>query len=440
MTTAHAPAANSQNTVGYVALVRGNRNFRYLWIGQIISLTGDWFDLIAAATLASRLTHSQLAVGGLFVVRMLAPFFISPFAGVWADRYNRKWLLIACDASRAIVVLGFLLVRDERQAWLLFAVTAVQLAISGVYFPTRTAILPDVVSRGELGAANALSAGTWSVMLAFGAALGGLSAGRLGIYPSFVIDSLTFVVSAACVYVMAYQGPAAPTQRHAGAGGAWANYADGLRYLARQPDILMIALLKAWMSLSIAGALQVLQVELSEKVFVIGQGGGISLGLMYAAVGIGTGLGPIVARRITGDRDRPLRLAIVFSYAISVTGLLLILPLSSFNVVLLAMLLRGIGTGTNWVFSTQLLFMLTPDRVRGRVFATEFALMTLASAVSAAGGGWLLDHGGFGIGGVVWVMTGLTVLSGALWGVWLIFGKRIQPAADELAPEVVEAD
>src|SRR5574337_864707 len=195
------------------------------------------------------------------------------------------------------------------------------------------------------------------------------------------------------------------------------------------------------MSLSISGAFQVLQVALSEKVFVIGQGGSIGLGLTYAVLGIGTGLGPIVARRITGDRDRPLRFAIMLSFAISVAGLLLIVPLSSFNVVLLGTLLRGIGTGTNWVFSTQLLFMLTPDRMRGRVFATEFALMTLASAASAAGGGWILDHGGFGIGGIVWVMTGLTVFSGALWGVWLMFGKRARPAAGEQAAEVVvEAD
>jgi len=88
-------------TTGYLSLVRDNRNFRYLWFGQVISLLGDWFNLIASASLIGLLTQSGLAVGGLFVVRMLAPFLVSPLAGVAADRYNRKVLLILADLTRA---------------------------------------------------------------------------------------------------------------------------------------------------------------------------------------------------------------------------------------------------------------------------------------------------------------------------------------------------
>ncbi|MFB3142683.1 MAG: MFS transporter, partial [Acidobacteriota bacterium] len=149
--------------VGYGELVRGNANFRNLWLGQIISLLGDWFNLIASAALVVELTQSGFAVGGLFLVRMLAPFLISPIAGVVADRYNRKHILILTDILRAIIVLGFLWIRTPQQVWLLYTLTAIQLALSGFFFPTRTAILPDVVSGPELGAANALSSTTWSV-------------------------------------------------------------------------------------------------------------------------------------------------------------------------------------------------------------------------------------------------------------------------------------
>ena len=155
---------SAAETIGYAALVRGNRTFRMLWFGQIISLLGDWFNLIASASLVAELTQSGLAVGGLFVVRMLAPFLMSPIAGVGADRYNRKRILVLTDVSRAVVVLLFLLVREPGQVWLLYVVTAVQLSISGFFFPTRNAILPDIVSERELGAANALSSATWSVM------------------------------------------------------------------------------------------------------------------------------------------------------------------------------------------------------------------------------------------------------------------------------------
>ena len=129
----HTSAPGS--SVGYFTLVRENRNFRLLWLGQIVSLFGDWFNLIASAALVSQLTESGLAVGGLFVLRMLAPFLISPFAGVAADRYNRKRLLILADLSRAAVVLGFLLVRDPGQVWLLYVLTFIQLGYQRYLFP-----------------------------------------------------------------------------------------------------------------------------------------------------------------------------------------------------------------------------------------------------------------------------------------------------------------
>ncbi len=168
----------ARRPVGYLELIQKNANFRNLWTGQIISLLGDWFDLIASASLVSYLTRSGLAVGSLFVIRMLAPFLMSPLAGVLADRYDRERLLIIADISRGIVVLGFLLVRSPGQVWLLYTITAIQLAFSGIFFPTRSAIIPDIVSRAELGAANAISTTTWSVMLSFGAAIGGIVAGE----------------------------------------------------------------------------------------------------------------------------------------------------------------------------------------------------------------------------------------------------------------------
>jgi hypothetical protein len=73
-------------SAGYLELFRGNGDFRNLWYGHVVSLFGDWFNLIASASLVSSLTGSGLAVGGLFVVRMLAPFLVSPIAGVAADR------------------------------------------------------------------------------------------------------------------------------------------------------------------------------------------------------------------------------------------------------------------------------------------------------------------------------------------------------------------
>lgn len=423
---------SDRTTTSYGTLIRENVNFRYLWSGQIVSLLGDWFNLIASATLVANLTNSGIAVGGLFVVRMLAQLLASPFAGVAADRFNRKRLLILTDIGRAITVFGFLIVQEPEQVWLLYVLTVIQMAMSGFFFPARNAILPDIVSRRDLGVANALSSATWSVMLAFGAALGGIVAGGWGVRPAFIIDGLTFLLSAILISRVAYQHEPALASADKSVRAAAQQYLDGLRYLWSHKDFLAIALNKAAFALVAAGAFQVVQVALAKEVFVVGEGGGISLGLMYAFMGIGTGLGPIVARRFTGDREGPLRIAIAASYAITTVGLIMIAPLVGFGLVLFGTVLRGIGGGIGWVFSTQLLLQNLPDRVRGRVFSTEFAMFTLASAISAAGGGWLLDNTALGISGMVWLMAVAALIPGALWFLWNSTRQRKEPlAADE---------
>jgi MFS family permease len=419
-------------TVGYVALVRGNRAFRQLWLGQIISLLGDWFNLIASASLVAELTQSGLAVGGLFVVRMLAPFLMSPIAGVVADRYNRKRILVVTDVSRAVVVLFFLLVREPGHVWLLYVLTAVQLGISGFFFPTRNAILPDLVSDRELGAANALSSATWSVMLALGAALGGLVSGAWGTRPAFIIDSLTFVLSAFFIFQIAYETPEALAKADKTVAAALRQYVDGLRYLKQHGDILVITLLKASVALLVSSGFQVIQVSIAEQIFVIGHGGGISLGLMYAIVGVGTGIGPIIARQFTGDDNRRLRIGIGVGYGSAALGLLIVSFLSNFPLVLFGTLFRGIGNGLIWVFSTQLLLQLVPNRVRGRVFATEFAFFTLMSATGAVVTGSALDSG-MGIDDVLRWMAALTLIPGLLWLLRLMLTNTLDVGVERKA-------
>jgi MFS family permease len=412
-------STQSRNLVGYKDLILKNHNFRYLWFGQIVSLLGDWFNLIASASLIANLTKSGLAVGGLFVVRMLAPFLISPIAGVFADRYNRKKLLILCDILRAIVVSGFLLVREPGQVWLLYTLTAIQLAISGFFYPARSAILPEVVSKNELGAANALGSSTWSIMLSLGAAFGGLVAGQWGIYPSFVIDALSFLISAILITQIHYEQLFQQKETSATIIGAFKEYVDGIRYLLENRGILIISLLKAANSLT-TGSFQVIQVYLAEQFYVIGTGGSISLGLIYAVVGAGTGVAPILARKFTADRDRPMRIAIIVGWAITVVGLVLTAPIPAFWLLLLGVLVRGLGGGINWVFSTQILLQSVPNRVQGRVFSTEFAAMTLAGAVAAYLGGWGMDQPAIGISEIIWAMAISSLAIGALWTFYFI--------------------
>ncbi len=406
----------------YRSLIRGNRSFRYLWSGQIISLTGDWFNLIASAALIATLTQSGTAVGGLFVVRMLAPFLVSPIAGVVADRYNRRRIVITTDLLRCLVVLGFLLVREPQHAWLVYVLTAIQSASQGFYFPAWNAILPDITSPEELGAANALSAATWSVMLAFGAALGGLVSGVVGVYPAFVIDGATFLLSALILMRMPYQSSLRP-------GGDTSilvgirQYLDGLGYLRRHLDTFSIAIQKGLLGLLIIGFYQVAQVTIAEQYFPIGEGGSITLGLIYVMSGIGSGLGPILGRNWARDRDYRLRMAIAAGYVFAFVGFAISATLISLPVILLGGLLRGFGGGLIWVLGTQLLLQIVPNEVRGRVFSTEFALYTLFAALSSGATGWIIDISG-DLRLVLLMASTLLLIPIALWLLYIYAGKR----------------
>ena len=409
--------------VGYTRLLRDNRNFRFLWFGQIVSLLGDWFNLVASAALVGVLTQSGLAVGSLFVVRMLAPFVVSPIAGVAADRYNRKHILIVADLVRASVVLCFLLVRDVGDVWLLYTLTATQMALSGFFDPAHTSILPDIASPRELGAMNAISSATWSVMLALGAALGGLFSGTWGMYPAFVLDALTFLLSAALLAQIRMPARLASAAADKTVAAAVRQYFDGLRYLRAHPDILVVALQKATLALFLATAFQVIQVAIAQQVFSIGEGGGIGMGLMFGLTGVGSGLGPILARRFTGDEARSLKKAIAVGYLIAIAGVAVTAPLFSLPTVLLGSVVRATGSGVIWVFSTQLLLQMTPDRVRGRVFASDFMFFYLGSALSSSVIGAALDTS-LSISAIIWAMAGLSVVPMTLWTVWVVTGRE----------------
>ena len=187
------PTVETTPSVGYIELLRKNRQFRMLWLGQVVSQMGDWFDTIAVYTLALQLTGSSRSVALIMVARFLPSVVMGPLSGVVADRFSRRSIMIASDIMRALVVLGFLFVRRPDQMWLVYVLTVLQLAFSAFFEPAKTAAIPSIVSDRELLPANAIASVTWSVMLTTGAAIGGVVTGLFGTNAAFVLDSLTFV-------------------------------------------------------------------------------------------------------------------------------------------------------------------------------------------------------------------------------------------------------
>ncbi|MBK9711659.1 MAG: MFS transporter [Kouleothrix sp.] len=379
----------SMAPVGYLALLRDNRAFRRLWYGQIVSQLGDWFDSIALFALLLNLTGSGQAVGALLVAQFLPSTVVGLWAGVVVDRLPRKLVMIAANLGSAALVLLFLLVRDPGQVWIIYVVTVLKMSLVSFFDPARTAVIPNVTRREELIAANAISGATWSAMLAIGAALGGLVAGTLGTDAAFIIDAASFVLSAAFIWTVpvyeAHMHERRPASR-------LQEFREGLAFMFSRRDIAIYALTK--MLWSLGGGVLLLLTLFGRQIFPLGVNGALSIGLLYAARGLGAGIGPLVARRFGGDGERFLRRAIGPAFFFTAAGYAVVGGAPSLPLAALGVLIAHIGGSIEWVFSTALLQMAVPNRLQGRVFAVEGALLTLATALSsytvgvAADAGW----------------------------------------------------
>jgi predicted MFS family arabinose efflux permease len=418
-------SGGADQSVGYIVLLRTNADFRRLWIGRVISQTGDWFNSVALFTLLLRLTGTAEAIGSILIIKLLPTFFIGPLAGVVADRFNRKTIMIATDLLRGIAVLGFLFIDSADQVWIVYALTVTVVVLSTFFEPAESAAVPTVVAREELISANALSGATWSVTLALGAALGGLVTDGFGLDAAFAIDAASFFVSAA--FIAAVRIPASARREGGGRAGRLrlaevtgaADFIEGARYLKANPRVMALLLVKSGWGL--AGGVLLLLTFFGKQIFPVGRDGSTSIGLLYAARGIGALIGALVARRITRNSPRRMRRAITVAFFLSALFYILFAEAPTLAVAMLCVLGAHGGGSIQWVFSTTLLQMTVPNRFLGRVFALELALVTLTMSASTYVTGWAIDRAGLSpqttamMLGLAFAIPGLAWLSIQSW-------------------------
>ncbi|HZH32846.1 MAG TPA: MFS transporter [Pyrinomonadaceae bacterium] len=408
-------------SVGYLELLRENRGFRQLWLGQVVSQLGDWFDTIAVMTLVLNLTGSGRDVGLIMVARFLPSVVVGPLSGVVADRFNRRTIMIVSDVLRAVVVLGFLFVRRPDQIWLVYALTVLQLTFSTFFEPAKSAAIPSIVAERELVSANAIASVTWSAMLTLGAVAGGLVTGWFGTDVAFVVDSATYLVSAALIWRVRF--PARPAREKTPLTLRKAlgitDTLEGIRYVRTRPRVLALMAVKpAW---GLGGGSLVLLAVFGEKIFPVGRDAAAGIGVLYAARGIGTAIGPVFARRLARDSRPAMQTIIGLSFIVGGVFYAAFGGATNYAVALLMLLIAHMGGSILWVFSTVLLQTAVEDNFRGRVFAAELALLTLTMAASNYVTGELLDRFGYSpravtIGiGILFLLPALIWFATARW-------------------------
>jgi MFS family permease len=402
----------------YLSLLRDNKDYRQLWLSQVVSNFGDWFGILAVYELINRYSNSEFLLGLIIVVKMLSLASFSPVAGYITDRFNRRQLMIWCDIIRAVIVAGFLLIRSADILWLTYVLMALQMMLSAIFEPAKTSSIPNVTTDEELVHANILSSLSWSIIFTVGMGVGGLATAFWGTDAVFIVDVFTYVLSAWFIYhatipqFKASEGQAAQLKMLQG-------IKEGFSFLRRRKDVLRPALAKGAFTVCI-GSLVYMLILVSENVLLMGSMG---TGLLYASRGIGTAIGPIIGRRLFQDERK---------WVTAMGAFMMFAGLNYFGVawsqqlwlMLIFVFIAHAASGANWVMSTVLLQRRAPDHYRGRVFSTEWLVFTLAQSGSVMLASWILEMGWLTLPQAIGAFSILLVIIGAIWVVWIGGAER----------------
>lgn len=404
----------------YITLVSENRDYRRLWLSQVVSNFGDWFGLLAVYALVTRYSDSEFLLGLIIIIKMLSLALFSPFAGYITDRFNRRRVMIFCDLTRGVVIAGLLLVRSYEMLWLAYVLTAIQMMLSAVFEPAKTSSIPNVTTKQELVDANVLSSASWSIIFTLGMGVGGLATAWLGTDLVFILDTVSYGISAWFIYRATIPQKEMSQEELDRTKNPLVGIKEGLGFLFENNQILRPSLAKGAFTMYL-GALVYLLILVAEDILMMGS---VGLGLLYAARGIGTGIGPVIGRRIfknEGDWIRAMGLCMMFTGAMY----LVVGWTGSIVLMLIFVFLGHTASGANWVMSTVLLQRRTPDTFRGRIFSTEWLLFTLTQSVSVFTASMLLENDIFTIRQIILLFAVLLGITGIVWHFTITAKERV---------------
>lgn len=379
----------------YARLIRDNRNVRLLWMAQIVSELGDWFYSVAIYSFLLEVTGSAKAVGIAFVLQVLPQTIVSPAAGVINDRISRKRVMIFADWMRAGIVLAMTLVRTREMVWLLYVLLFLETVLWALFEPAHNAVIPNITGDGdELIIANTLSSTTWSFNFAIGSALGGLAAAFFGRGTVFVLNALSFVLSALLISRMHFAEPHADSLPPVRAREFldYSPIVEGARYVGRNRKLLVTMLVKG--GLGLMGTNWVLIPIFGIQLFPLHvahlnsqQDGTLGMSILMAFRGVGAIFGAFLGTSFTGFSPPRLRVSILAGFVLGALGYAALSVAPSLLAACAALVVAHAGGSVIWVASTTLIQQQAEDRFRGRVFSAEFAVnMLILSAASYAAG------------------------------------------------------
>ena len=413
------------DSLTYAQLLRRNRSFRRLWIGQVISELGNWFNFIAVLGLVRVVSNAAPEVTTIVLIVRLVPFTLfAPLAGAFVDRWSRRKVMIATDLVRVAIALGPLLVRRPEDLWLAYVCTAL-LSFVGTFFEAaKNAAVPNITGERDLLAGNALMFSSRFLLMSLGAALGGWTAAHVGYAAAFVINSISFLASAYSVWLVPEEATRQQPTEDAAVEmknryrGYWSDMREGWSYIVSHAPVATILGINIIWAVG-GGAGNLIADRLGALVFA-GENGispDSAVAALYFAAGMGLFFGMMIARRIGSYFELKQQTIGFIGWSLFIQGIIFalsgVMP-TLWSSCLLLMISRVL-LGAEFAVQETLLMRLVPDNLRGRVSTTDRAGEMLIWTFSTAIAGWSLHQ---------ITPRSLTVASGLLSGlsgvVWLV--------------------
>tara|TARA_B100001113_G_scaffold339535_1_gene322856 strand:+ start:1795 stop:3042 length:1248 start_codon:yes stop_codon:yes gene_type:complete len=378
-------------TKGYIEFFSSNPKYRRLWAATVISLLGEWFNTIALFFLILQYSGSEFLLGILFSVRMLLFGLSQPINGLLADRLNRKSLMFWSNIMQIGLALSFILVDGPEDMWWLITVSGTMMLLHGVYVTAERAAVPNIVDEDDLITANAIGSASWSTALCLGAMLGGVVVSEWGTDAAFIIDSLTFLISSIILIPLVIEQKVDESMKGPIFKTAISNIVIGWKRIYSDKKLLRIVFAKSSWNLAGAGLAGVFLVLAGAN--ITGYGAAFGFGLFFFARGIGTGIGPLIARSVFKDKTKwPSLIGILVSLS-GIFYLLVGLTLDYYLPLTVGLIIIShAASGGNWVLSTVLTQSWVEDEVRGRVFSMDMLILGTSAALSTTTAGFLVEY------------------------------------------------
>jgi DHA3 family macrolide efflux protein-like MFS transporter len=404
----------NNNKAGMITVLR-NHDFLALWLSQLVSKIGDNFAVIAALTLINELAQASGIAVVVIGIATTVPQLFALASGVFLDRFSRKMVMIGTDLLRAGVILLALVVQDAGQLYILYLTAFLVMGLGAVFIPARNASIPNMVPEEHLLTANALIQATELMSLIVGASLASVVIGLTSTGTAFVVDSITFLLSA--LFLAAARIPQGKPSAAATAPGGefrkfWQGFRNGVQYIGSNKSLLQLMAITTMATLGLSATTLLAGAYFQELLDISAE----YMGFLLATEGIGMALGAVlISSYASWARSRQ----IVSVTMIVLGGVILVFALSPvYWLVLLGALVVGlcvVSARTTLAAMTQ---ALVPDSQRGRVESAMVTVIGMGTMGALVMAGVLGDVVG---PKSVFMLTGVVVL---LAGIVSIFALR----------------